>query len=80
MLPQSDINLISNGFMMKEVVNVAEKLNSNGISVGVIDLFRFKPFPENSIIDVLHASRAIVSIEESSPLLKQLLLMHEAHQ
>jgi len=63
--PLSDINLISNGFMVKGVIDAAERLNEKGINVGIIDIFRFKPFPSDEIIKIIAASKKIVSIEES---------------
>ena len=63
--PLSDINLISNGFMVRGVIDAAEHLNERGINVGVIDIFRFKPFPSDEVIDVIKSSKKIISIEES---------------
>ena len=61
----SDINLISNGFMVRGVIDAAEHLNERGINVGIIDIFRFKPFPSDEVIDVIKSSKKIISIEES---------------
>ena len=63
--PLSDINLISNGFMVREVIDAAERLNERGVIVGIVDIFRFKPFPVDAITDILASSKKIVSIEES---------------
>jgi transketolase len=63
--PLSDINLISNGFMVRGVIDAAEHLNERGINVGIIDIFRFKPFPSDEVIDVIKSSKKIISIEES---------------
>ena len=63
--PLSDVNLISNGFILREVINAADQLNKRGINVGIVDVFRFKPFPEDFIIDVIVPSKKIISVEES---------------
>jgi len=63
--PLTDINLISNGFMVRGVIDAAEHLEEKGINVGIIDIFRFKPFPSAEIIKIIAASKKIVSIEES---------------
>ena len=63
--PLSDVNLISNGFILREVINAADQLNKRGINVGIVDVFRFKPFPEDFIIDVIAPSKKIISVEES---------------
>jgi len=63
--PLSDINLISNGFMVRGVIDAAEHLEEKGINVGIIDIFRFKPFPSAGLIKIIAASKKIVSIEES---------------
>ena len=61
----TDINLITNGFMVRDVIDVAKSLSSKGINVGIIDVFRFKPFPSDELIKIIGASNKIVSIEES---------------
>ncbi len=63
--PMSDINLVTNGFMAREVIQVADKLRASGHEFGVIDLFRFKPFPESFFQEIITKSKKIISIEES---------------
>ena len=63
--PLADVNLISNGFMMREVVSAADLLNDRGIDVGIVDLFKFKPFPEMFLEEILARSNTVISIEES---------------
>ena len=62
--PLSDINLVSNGYLTREVLKVADDLNKSGYSLGVIDLFRFKPFPEEFLEEIIKSSKKIISIEE----------------
>jgi transketolase len=52
--PLADINL-----------DAAKHLNERGINVGIIDIFRFKPFPSDEVMDVIKSSKKIISIEES---------------
>ena len=63
--PLSKINLISNGFLTREVVDAADRLKKNNYEFGVIDLFRFKPFPETFYQDIVLKSSRIITIEES---------------
>lgn len=58
------VNLISNGYMVKEVMKVTEHLNNVGIDCGVVDLFRVKPFPATLYKEVICASDMVVTIEE----------------
>ena len=51
--------------MVRDVIDVAKSLSSKGINVGIIDVFRFKPFPSDELIKIIGASNKIVSIEES---------------
>jgi transketolase len=63
--PMKDLNLVSCGFMVKETLETALRLSKKGIEVGVIDVFRFKPFPKKFLDDILLKSKKIISIEES---------------
>lgn len=63
--PLTDVNFVSNGFILREALTAADSLKYNGINVGVIDLFRFKPFPDIFLNEVLKFSQKVISIEES---------------
>ena len=63
--PLEEINLISNGFMAKESIEVAKKLKLKGINCGVIDLFRVKPLPDKLYEEIICRSKKIITIEES---------------
>lgn len=63
--PLSKINLICNGYMTKGVLAAADELKKLNYDFGVIDLFRFKPFPETFFQDIVLSSSRLVTIEES---------------
>lgn len=58
-----DVCLIACGYMTHRATQVAEKLESRGISVGIVDLFRVKPFPAD-LRAMLQQYRLLVTIEE----------------
>ena len=63
--PLSNINLITNGYMTRKVLEVADLLEEKGLRCGVVDLFRIKPFPETFFKEVIITSKKLISIEES---------------
>lgn len=63
--PLQEINLITNGFMTRNVLKVANRLINEGVKYGVIDLFRIKPFSEDLYSEVICNSKKIITIEES---------------
>ena len=63
--PLNKINLITNGYMTRRAIKVAELLSSKGIICGIVDLFLFKPFPNNFFKEIISTSEKIISIEES---------------
>ena len=63
--PLKAVNLISNGYTMREVMLAADILNERDIDVGIVDLFRFKPLPKNLLAEVVGGSEILVSVEES---------------
>lgn len=58
-----DIGLIACGYMAHRAKLAAQKLAAEGISVGVIDLFRVKPFPAE-LRTILRPYRLLVTLEE----------------
>ena len=63
--PLQEINLITNRFMIRNVLKTAKSLKDIGVRCGVIDLFRVKPFPEDFYYEVIRKSKKVISIEES---------------
>ena len=63
--PLSKLNIVTNGYMTRTALKVADTLIAEGIDCGVVDLFRVKPFPEEFYEEVISPSKKIVSIEES---------------
>jgi transketolase len=59
-------NIIATGFMVSEAAAVADELNRQGDSVGVVDLFRLKPIDERLVRDVLAKSQAVMTLEDNA--------------
>lgn len=59
-----DLYIIATGRMVFRGLEVAKSLSLSGISTGVIDLFRIKPFNEEGIWRVVKDVGYIVSLEE----------------
>lgn len=61
-----DIAIIACGETVYHALQAAEKLEKNGISATVIDMFTLKPFDENAIIEAAKNTSCILSVEEHS--------------
>jgi len=64
--PRKKVNIISTGFMTLKAVEVFEKLNSQGISVGVFDVSRIKPINSKILCNIISDSESIIVLEEHS--------------
>ena len=61
----TDLVIVSSGAILHEAIVAAELLqNETGLKVGVIDLYRPKPLPIKSLINLLEFADRIVTIEE----------------
>jgi transketolase len=61
-----DVTIISTGIMVKEALDAAEKLESEGISAKVINMFTIKPIDKELIIKSARETGAIVTAENHS--------------
>ncbi len=61
--PIEETVIISSGVMTSQALDAADKLEKDGISVGVIDLFMLKPLPEELSV-ILKNVKNIVVVEE----------------
>lgn len=59
----TDVCLVTCGYFTHKALKVQEILAAEGISAGVLDIYRIKPLPEG-VVDVLKGYRAVVSVEE----------------
>lgn len=59
-----DVCLVSTGYMTQKALQVCEKMQADGKSIGMVDLIRMKGFSEDSLAAVLRRYRRIVSLEE----------------
>lgn len=60
-----NVCLVSTGYMTHRALRVAEKLNSDGIHIGVIDAFLLKPVNEDLLYKCLKEYECVVTIEEA---------------
>lgn len=61
---KKDLYIISTGRMTHTALQVAKKLSSKFIKVGVIDLFRIKPLNKEKIWDTIKKAKYVVTLEE----------------
>ena len=61
-ISSKDTYIISSGFMTHTAINVSGKLNN----IGVIDVNRIEPFPEELFIDYIKNIKNIVTLEEGT--------------
>ena len=61
-----DCMIISTGVMVHKALEIAKRLEREGISAGVIDVYRLKPFNEKKLFLMLNSVPRIVIIEEHS--------------
>ncbi len=59
-----DICIVATGNMVHRAMEVADKLNEQAISTGVIDLYRIKPINQKLLLGSLSKSKRIVTLEE----------------
>ncbi|MFQ5771505.1 MAG: transketolase C-terminal domain-containing protein, partial [bacterium] len=58
------LNIIATGIMVHQALKVADRLEKNGISVGLIDLCRLKPINQRLLFEYLKDVERIVTLEE----------------
>ena len=59
-----DVALIACGEMVKPAVEAMKKLNEEGISAGVLDMYCVKPLDEAAVIKAAQNAKAVIVIEE----------------
>ena len=62
----TDITVIATGMMVREALDAAEILSTNGINCKVVDMHTIKPLDTKCLDDSFCNSRLIVSVEEHS--------------
>lgn len=66
-LPCGDVTIITCGELVPYAKEAAERLNAEGYSVGVIDMYCLKPLDEQAILEAASRSKVILTAEEHSP-------------
>lgn len=59
-----DVSLISSGSMVKDALDVAELLQNEGISAGVVNMHTIKPIDQEIIIQEIRETGKIITIED----------------
>jgi transketolase len=60
----SDVTIAATGSMVRRALEVADALAARGIEAGVIDVFRLKPFPDASLLQMVEGCDRMVTLEE----------------
>jgi len=61
----NDLTIIATGAIVHEALQAAEVLESQSdLNIGVIDLYRIKPLPEEALIKLIQYTNKIVTLEE----------------
>ncbi len=61
----SDLTIIASGAIVHEALEAAKIMKEElGLCLGVIDLYRVKPLPEDALIELLKDTKKIVTLEE----------------
>ena len=63
--PLGKTNIVSSGFMINEILHIADQLKEKNYDFGVVDISRIKPFPKNFLKQIINKSNKLISIEES---------------
>ena len=61
----NEVGMVSTGYMTHKALNVAEKLEKDNISTGVVDVFLLKPLNEELLYKTLSKYRHVVTMEEA---------------
>ena len=61
--PGSDILVITAGQILADALDCAEKLEKEGISVEVVDMFCLKPFDAKTVLKEIEGKKAVISFE-----------------
>ena len=61
----NDLTIIATGAIVHEALKAAEVLKAeSGLNIGVIDLYRIKPLPEDTLLKLIQDTNKIVTLEE----------------
>jgi transketolase len=61
-----DVTMIASGFLLPDALEAADKLNEQGISARVVDMFTWKPIDRELIVKCAEETGAIVTVENHS--------------
>ncbi|MFA5260338.1 MAG: transketolase C-terminal domain-containing protein [Candidatus Omnitrophota bacterium] len=62
----TDLSIMATGLMVHQAIAAKDILSRVGISVGIFDIYRLKPFNEQALLEVMIHSPRVVSLEENS--------------
>ena len=58
--------IVACGYLVHKAVAAAKALREIGIEVGVVDLYRIKPFPAQALSEILKGYKVVISVEEQA--------------
>ena len=64
--PPGPITVISTGYMTHKALAVVDTLKKRGINIGLIDICRIKPLPEDNLLTMVQSSLKLITVEENS--------------
>ncbi len=59
-----DITLIGIGDMVYQCIEAAKRLEKLGISASVVDMHTLKPLDEDTLLELVHCSKGIITVED----------------
>lgn len=62
--PGRNLLLAATGSMVRRALEVADALSASSLDVGVVDVFRLKPFPERAFVELASAYPRVATLEE----------------
>ena len=62
-----EILILSTGITTQKAIDISNELKKQNISVGVVDIIRFKPLNENKLLQSIKDCKKVVTLEENIP-------------
>ena len=63
---EKEVCIVSSGYLLGRALNVAHRLDKEGIKTSVLDLFKIKPLNTNSISQTISSFDHVVTLEEQT--------------
>lgn len=63
--PPAEVCIIATGFMVRTALEVVETLKNTGITAGLIDVYRLKPFAADRFCETITNCKHLITLEEA---------------